>query len=213
MAAEGIIKVNPDILNSTASEFGGQATSLQNLTGQMMNLVTGLSSAWQGEASTAYIGKFQGLQDDMDKMFKMIQEHSTDLQEMAAAYISAEQANAEVAQSLYEDGFRIFATGKTWRTINDAGIPCVKVKKLYEGRPNILDFITNGDIQLIVNSPSGKESIHDDSYLRKAAIKNKIPYITTMAAAKAAAEGIAQVYRRGAGQVRSPQEWHSLIKA
>ena len=120
---------------------------------------------------------------------------------------------AEVAQSLYEDGFRIFATGKTWRTINDAGIPCVKVKKLYEGRPNILDFITNGDIQLIVNSPSGKESIHDDSYLRKAAIKNKIPYITTMAAAKAAAEGIAQVYRRGAGQVRSLQEWHSLIKA
>ena len=120
---------------------------------------------------------------------------------------------AEIAQSLYEDGFRIFATGKTWRTINDAGIPCVKVKKLYEGRPNILDFITNGDIQLIVNSPSGKESIHDDSYLRKAAIKNKIPYITTMAAAKAAAEGIAQVYRRGAGQVRSLQEWHSLIKA
>ena len=120
---------------------------------------------------------------------------------------------AEVAQSMYEDGFRIFATGKTWRVINDAGIPCVKVKKLYEGRPNILDFITNGDIQLIVNSPSGKESIHDDSYLRKAAIKNKIPYITTMAAAKAAAEGIAQVYRRGAGQVRSLQEWHSLIKA
>ena len=119
----------------------------------------------------------------------------------------------EVAQSLYEDGFRLFATGKTWRVINDAGIPCVKVKKLYEGRPNILDFITNGDIQLIVNSPSGKESIHDDSYLRKAAIKNKIPYITTMAAAKAAAEGIAQVYRRGAGQVRSLQEWHSLIKA
>ena len=103
MAAEGIIKVNPDILNSTASEIGGQATSLQNLTGQMMNLVTGLSSAWQGEASTAYIGKFQGLQDDMDKMFKMIQEHSTDLQEMAAAYISAEQANAEVAQSLSSD--------------------------------------------------------------------------------------------------------------
>ena len=120
---------------------------------------------------------------------------------------------ADVAQSLYEDNFRIFATGKTWRVINDAGIPCVKVKKLYEGRPNILDFITNGDIQLIVNSPSGKESIHDDSYLRKAAIKNKIPYITTMAAAKAAAEGIAQIKRRGAGEVRSLQEWHSLIKA
>ena len=103
MAAEGIIKVNPETLNSTASEFGNQASSLQNLTGQMMSLVTGLSSAWQGEASTAYIGKFQGLQDDMDKMFRMVQEHSTDLQEMAAAYIDAETKNAELAQSLAPD--------------------------------------------------------------------------------------------------------------
>ena len=118
----------------------------------------------------------------------------------------------EVAQSLYEDGFRIFATGKTWRIINDAGIPCVKVKKLYEGRPNIIDFITNGEIQLIVNSPAGKDSAHDDSYLRKAAIKHKVTYITTMAAAKAAAEGIAQIKRRGVGEVRSLQEWHAMIK-
>ena len=73
MAAEGIIKVNPEQLMSTAGEFGGQANSLQTLTGNMMNLVTSLTNAWQGEASTAYIGKFQGLQDDMDKMFKMIQ--------------------------------------------------------------------------------------------------------------------------------------------
>ena len=118
----------------------------------------------------------------------------------------------EVAQSLYEDGFRIFATGKTWRIINDAGIPCVKVKKLYEGRPNIIDFITNGEIQLIVNSPAGKDSVHDDSYLRKAAIKHKVTYITTMAAAKAAAEGIAQIKRRGVGEVKSLQEWHAMIK-
>ena len=104
------------------------------------------------------------------------------------------------------------ATGKTCDLIEEAHLPVKRVKKLYEGRPNILDFITNGDIQLIVNSPSGKESIHDDSYLRKAAIKNKIPYITTMAAAKAAAEGIAQISRRGVGQVRSLQEWHSLIR-
>lgn len=103
MAAEGIIKVNPEQLNSTASEFGGQATSMQNLTGQMMNIVTGLTSAWKGEASTAYIGKFQNLQDDMDKMFRMIQEHSTDLQEMATAYITAENQNAEAAQALSAD--------------------------------------------------------------------------------------------------------------
>ena len=103
MAAEGIIKVNPEQLMSTAGEFGGQANSLQTLTCNMMNLVTSLTNAWQGEASTAYIGKFQGLQDDMDKMFKMIQEHSADLQEMAAAYIDAETKNAEVAQSLSAD--------------------------------------------------------------------------------------------------------------
>ncbi|MBQ7534876.1 MAG: carbamoyl-phosphate synthase large subunit [Stomatobaculum sp.] len=119
---------------------------------------------------------------------------------------------AEVASSLQKDGFKILATGKTYKLIREAGIEAEKVKKLYEGRPNILDLITNGDIQLIVNSPSGKESIHDDSYLRKAAIKNKIPYITTMAAAKAAAEGIAQVRSHTKGNVKSLQEWHALIK-
>ena len=119
----------------------------------------------------------------------------------------------EVAASLARDGFRILATGKTYQLIREAGIPAEKVKKLYEGRPNILDLITNGEIQLIVNSPSGKESVHDDSYLRKAAIKNKIPYITTMAAAKAAAEGIAQVRSHDRGNVKSLQEWHALIKA
>ncbi len=72
--------------------------------------------------------------------------------------------------------------------------------------------MTNGDIDLIVNSPAGKESVHDDSYLRKAAIKNRIPYITTVAAARAAAEGIAYVKEDGKGNVRSLQEWHSMIK-
>ena len=83
---EGIIKVSPEQLAATASEFGGQATQLQTLTAQMMDLIKSLSASWNGEASQAYLAKFQGLQPDMDKMFKMIQEHSTDLQEMAAAY-------------------------------------------------------------------------------------------------------------------------------
>ena len=96
----------------------------------------------------------------------------------------------EVAKLFDEAGFKIVATGTTCDTINAAGIEAEKVLKLYEGRPNILDLMTNGDIDLIVNSPAGKESVHDDSYLRKAAIKNRIPYITTVAAARAAAEGI-----------------------
>ena len=118
----------------------------------------------------------------------------------------------EVAKLFDEAGFKIVATGTTCDTINAAGIEAEKVLKLYEGRPNILDLMTNGDIDLIVNSPAGKESVHDDSYLRKAAIKNRIPYITTVAAARAAAEGIAYVKEDGKGNVRSLQEWHCMIK-
>ncbi len=117
----------------------------------------------------------------------------------------------EVARSFHQDGFKIVATGRTYEMIREAGIPAERVNKLYEGRPNILDMITNGDIQLIVNSPSGKESVHDDSYLRKSAIKAKIPYMTTMAAAKATAKGIRYVKEHGQGQVKSLQELHKEI--
>ena len=117
----------------------------------------------------------------------------------------------EVARSFAEDGFQIVATGRTYELIHQAGIPAKKVKKLYEGRPNILDMITNGEIQLIINSPSGKESRHDDSYLRKAAIKAKVPYMTTMAAAKATASGIHYVKEHGQGQVKSLQLLHGEI--
>ena len=117
-----------------------------------------------------------------------------------------------IARALYETGFKLMATGRTCDLIEEAKLPVKRVKKLYEGRPNILDYITNGKIQLIINSPVGKESVHDDSYLRKAAIKHKIPYITTMAAAKAAVEGIARVKSHDKGSVRSLQEWHSMIR-
>ncbi|MBQ6095820.1 MAG: carbamoyl-phosphate synthase large subunit, partial [Lachnospiraceae bacterium] len=79
----------------------------------------------------------------------------------------------DVAKLFNEAGFKIVATGNTCDLITAAGIPAEKVKKLYEGRPNILDMITNGEIDLIVNSPIGADSVHDDSYLRKAAIKGK----------------------------------------
>ena len=117
-----------------------------------------------------------------------------------------------IARALYETGFKLMATGKTCDLIEEARLPVKRVKKLYEGRPNILDHMTNGKIQLIINSPIGKDSAHDDSYLRKAAIKNKIPYITTMAAAKAAVEGIALAQKMGNGEVRSLQEWHAEIR-
>jgi len=117
----------------------------------------------------------------------------------------------DIARSLADDGFHIVATGHTYDLIRKAGIPAKKVKKLYEGRPNILDMITNGQIDLIINSPAGKESRHDDSYLRKAAIKAKIPYMTTMAAARATASGIHYVKTCGQGDVKSLQLLHSEI--
>jgi carbamoyl-phosphate synthase large subunit len=119
---------------------------------------------------------------------------------------------AEVAKIFHEDGFKILATGATYDIITAAGIPAEKVKKLYEGRPNVLDLITNGDIDLIINSPVGKDSVHDDSYLRKAAIKGRIPYCTTIAAARAAAEGIRYVKTHKTGEIQSLQSLHSQIK-
>ncbi len=118
----------------------------------------------------------------------------------------------EVARLFAEDGFKIIATETTCKLINEAGIPAEKVNKLQEGRPTILDLITNGKIDLIVNSPVGKDSIHDDSYLRKSAIKAKIPYMTTIAAAKATAKGIHNVKKYGQDEVKSLQELHSEIK-
>lgn len=117
----------------------------------------------------------------------------------------------EIAQSFADDGFKILATGNTYELIRSAGIEAEKVKKLYEGRPNILDMITNESIDLIVNSPAGKESVHDDSYLRKAAIKAKIPYITTIAAARVTAQGIRYIKEHGNGDVKSLQQLHSEI--
>ena len=119
---------------------------------------------------------------------------------------------AEVAKMFYENGFEILATGGTCDLITAAGIPAKKVHKLSDGhRPNTLDLITNGSVDLIVNSPIGKESVYDDSYLRKAAIKGKIPYMTTIAAAKATAEGIAYLRTHGNSEVKSLQELHSEI--
>lgn len=117
----------------------------------------------------------------------------------------------EIARSFVKDGFQIVATGNTYELIQEAGIPAQKVNKLYEGRPNVLDMITNGQIDLIINSPIGKDSTHDDSYLRKAAIKGKIPYMTTIAAARATASGIHYVKEHGNGEVHSLQELHAQI--
>jgi len=116
-------------------------------------------------------------------------------------------AVASVARDFAGMGFRIKATRGTHQFLASQGIESELILKMYEGRPNIADGITNGEIHLVINTPVGKLSQYDDSYIRKTAIKYKVPYITTLAAAAAAAKGIAAYREHGSG-VRSLQSYH-----
>jgi carbamoyl-phosphate synthase large subunit len=116
----------------------------------------------------------------------------------------------EVARQFDNLGFKIKATVGTQAFLAEHDIESELILKMHEGRPNIVDGIKNNEIHLVVNTPSGKLSKYDDSYIRKAAIKYKIPYITTLAAALAAARGIAR-YRKGGDEVRSLQSYHEGI--
>ncbi len=118
----------------------------------------------------------------------------------------------EVARDFVEVGFKIVATRSTCKVLNEAGIPAEFICKLDDGRPNIMDLITNGKIDLIINTPLGATGKQDDSYLRKGAIKKKIPYMTTIAAAKATVSGLKSMRKPGCGVVKSLQELHSEIK-
>ncbi|HHT88586.1 MAG TPA: carbamoyl-phosphate synthase large subunit [Clostridiales bacterium] len=117
----------------------------------------------------------------------------------------------EVAQGFADCGFRILATSGTHDMIVKNGIKAEKIHKLNKGRPDIIDAITNGQIDIIVNTPIGKKGADDDSYIRKAAIKGGISYVTTMAAARATIAGIKDIKFNKAAGVRSLQELHSQI--
>ena len=117
----------------------------------------------------------------------------------------------ELAKGFKENGFEILASKGTYKLITDNGIEAKEVKKLKEGRPNMMDIILNGEVDLIINTPRGSESAADDSYLRKAAIKKKIPYMTTLAAAKATVNGIKTIKERGNSEVKSLQSLHAQI--
>lgn len=114
----------------------------------------------------------------------------------------------EIAKKFKDNGFNIIATDGTRRLLELNGIEAQPVKKQYEGRPNVTDLITNGKIDMIVNTPAGKTSMDDDSYIRKAAIKARIPYVTSIAAARASIEGIAAVKKTGNDSVKSLQDFH-----
>jgi len=117
----------------------------------------------------------------------------------------------EVAEQFVKLGFKIKATQGTHQFLASQDIKSDLILKTHEGRPNIVDGIKNGEIQLVINTPSGKLSQYDDSYIRKAAIRYKVPYITTLAAAAAAAKGIA-TYRQVKSGVKALQSYHEDIK-
>ena len=115
----------------------------------------------------------------------------------------------QVARAFKQLGFELLATGGTYEMLKKNGVEAEKVKKIYEGSPNIADLIGEKKIDLIINTPIGKQSAHDDSYIRKAAIKNRICYMTTMAAAQASVQGIRAVLEKGMESVRSLQEYQA----
>ncbi|MCQ2372608.1 MAG: carbamoyl-phosphate synthase large subunit [Phascolarctobacterium sp.] len=116
-----------------------------------------------------------------------------------------------VAKEFIDNGFKIVATSGTAAAIEKAGLPVTKVNKVNEPQPNLADMMINGEVSLILNTPAGKSAATDDSYMRKNAIKHRIPYLTTTDAAKAAANGVYETLKNGQSEVLSLQEWHEMI--
>ena len=117
----------------------------------------------------------------------------------------------DTAQKLKELGFEILATEGTGDFLAQQGIESELINKLGHGRPNIVDAIKNGEVQLIINTPIGKEGIENDSYIRSAAVKYKIPYITTTNAARASAAGI-EAEINSDYELKAIQDYHKLLK-
>jgi len=129
---------------------------------------------------------------------------------LITAYDDDKEAILNVAREFDKLGFKLKTTKGSNRFLAENGISSELILKMHEGRPNITDGIKNREIQLVINTPSGRMSKYDDSYIRKTAIKYKVPYITTAAAALAAVRGISAI-REYHGSVRSLQRYHADI--
>ncbi len=160
-------------------------------------------------------GEVLGLADNYGIAFYKSQEAAgSKLPDSGAVLFSLAEKNeqdADTAHAFQSLGFKVLATIGTADFLRENGIDCEVVAKLGEGRPNVIDAIVNGDVQIIVNTPSPKRGARaDGAAIRKAALKHKTPYITTRAAAHAAVLGIAAA-RRNKGEVTSLQDYHASI--
>ncbi|MGH7720372.1 MAG: carbamoyl-phosphate synthase large subunit [Gemmatimonadaceae bacterium] len=116
-----------------------------------------------------------------------------------------------IARRFHEMGFKVLATDGTARFLRSRGIPAEAVLKVHEGRPNCIDLIMNGDVQLLINTPLGKHSQRDDYSMRKAAVAHRVAYTTTLSAASAASDAILSLRFRPP-RVRALQEWHEMAR-
>ncbi len=160
-------------------------------------------------------GEVLGLADSFGLAFYRAQEATgTSLPLQGSVLLTVAETDKpvilEVAKTFERLGFKLLATAGTAAFLEAGGVTAIPVQKMHEGRPNIGDLLKNGEIQLVINTPIGKQSIYDDSYIRKTAIRYKIPYITTAAAAQAAAMGIA-ARRQGKGDICALQSYHARL--
>jgi carbamoyl-phosphate synthase large subunit len=115
-----------------------------------------------------------------------------------------------VAQSLHDSGFQIIATGGTAEAIERSGVPARRINKIGEGSPHVVDWIERGDVDLVINTPTGVGARTDGYEIRRAAIRHGIPCLTTVAAGGSAARAIAGARREGAPEVLCVQELHGV---
>ncbi len=163
-------------------------------------------------------GEVLGIADSFGLAYYKAQEATQSLLPLSGTVLFSvndhdKPAALETAREFAKIGFKIKATGGTYKFLQENGIACEEIKKIFEGRPNIVDGITNGELNLVINTPFGRRSQYDDSYIRKTSIKYKVPYITTMAAALASAKGIAAYKEENhpESSLKSLQEYHNDI--
>ena len=130
------------------------------------------------------------------------------------AIISVREADraglVDVAKKLVDQGFELMATSGTARAIREAGIPCQRINKMFEGRPHIVDYIKNGEVDYIINTTEGKQAIADSFLIRRSALQHKVPYTTTLAGAVASCAAMKEHTR---STINSVQELHKQVKA
>ncbi|MGI9483530.1 MAG: carbamoyl-phosphate synthase large subunit, partial [Hyphomicrobiales bacterium] len=156
-------------------------------------------------------GEVMGIDGDFAMAFAKSQlGGGTKVPTEGTAFVSVKDSDkeriVETSRMLTESGFRIIATGGTQRRLSDNGIECERINKVLEGRPHIVDAISNGEVQLVINTTEGHAALADSKSLRRSALLNKVPYYTTLAGAAAAANAIL-AYKAGTLEVTPLQSY------